>query len=410
MNRTFLIFCGMILLAALLVLPAGAVDPAWTVPSTSSGELSCVAISGDGSTVLAGGDQLIALSRDGRKLWTGWSGSRIAISRDGNTILTVRDQDVRLISGSGNMIWDQSVEVPVTEVTMLPDASMIAAAGTGRVRLINRSGAGFRQNSSIAVNHIRFFPSGTGFVFTSRDGIQTSNLTLFSQWADTNVSQDMVEVTADGSSFVSVTNNRVRMYSRLGSLWWDRAIPGGNALSFALSGDGSTIVVGRDDNTLVVLDGGGGDILWTATEPSWVESVAVSDDGSTIAAGCIGKTLAVYDRAGTNLGSATTENPIKSQSVAVTGDGSLIVAVDSGAVYGFSRSQFGQPPATTVTPGMTASGTTLPPQTTVPASPLPVTSPQQVTPSARTTQADLLPAIALPAIIGAALLFCRREP
>lgn len=220
----------------------------------------------------------------------------------------------------------------------------------------------------------------------------------------------MVEVTADGSSFVSVTNNRVRKYSRDGTLQWDRAIPGGNALSSALSRDGSTIVVGRDDNTLVVL-GDDGSTLWTATEPSWVESVAVSDDGSTVAAGCLGRTLAVYDRAGTDLGTATTGNPIRAQSVAVSGDGALIVAVDSGAVYGFSRSQFARPSATRETAGTTATGTTLPPQTIVPAtSPLPGTSPQQSAPSPRgTARAGIPPAVTLLAI-GAALLSCRREP
>lgn len=159
MNSHFAILCGMILLSALLLPHAGAVEPSWTMPATTSGDLSCVAISGDGSTVIAGGDQLIALSHDGKKLWTGWSGSRIAISSDGNSIVSARDQVVRLISGSGTMIWDQSVEVPVTEVTMLPDASLIAAGGAGRIRLINRSGAGFRQNSTISANHVRFFPA-----------------------------------------------------------------------------------------------------------------------------------------------------------------------------------------------------------------------------------------------------------
>ena len=46
---------------------------------------------------------------------------------------------------------------------------------------------------------------------------------------------------------------------------------------------------------------------------------------------------------GTLLGEATTENPVKSRSVAVSGDGSLVVAVDSSNVYGFSRDQFTVP-------------------------------------------------------------------
>ena len=402
MNRTnFRIFCGAILLSALLLPVALAVEPSWTVAATTPGELSCVAISGDGSTIVAGGDQLIALAPDGRKLWTGWSGSRIAVSSDGSSIVTARDQVVRLISGSGTMVWDQSLEVPVTELTMLSNASLIAAAGTGRIRLINRSGSGFRQNISATVNHLRFFPGGDRLVFTSRNGIQTANLTLFSEWTDTNMSQDMVEVTGDGSSFVSVTNNRIRKYSRDGSLRWDSALKGGNAISYALSRDGSAIVIGRDDNTLVVLDGDG-NTIWMATEPSWVESVAVSDDGSTIAAGCLGRTLAVYDRAGTTLLSATTAEPIKERSVAVSGDGSLVVAVDAGAVYGFTRSQFAAP-----APSIPA-GTTVPVTVSLPTT-VPATSPQQAGPSpAGTGKAGIPPAVPLLAIC-AGLLASRRR-
>jgi hypothetical protein len=71
--------------------------------------------------------------------------------------------------------------------------------------------------------------------------------------------------------------------------------------------------------------------------------VAVSDNGSTVATGSIDNRIHVYDRQGTLLGESMTKNPVKSRSVAVSGDGSLIVAVDSTNVYGFSRSQFAAP-------------------------------------------------------------------
>ena len=347
--RSIVILLTIGILAGLLVPAVPAVDPLWIVDATTSGELSCIVISLDGSTIVAGGDQLIALSRGGRKLWTAWSGSRLAISRDGNAIVTSREQSIRLISGSGTMLWDETLNADVNDVDILPDASLIAAAGGDRVRLINISGAGFRQNSSIIANHLRLLPDSDMLVVTSRNGVHTSNYTLFSEWTDTNMSQDFVEVAGDGSSFVTVTNNRVRSYTRNGHLQWERALPGGNALGFALSRDGSTIVVGRDDNTLEALDRNGTS-LWTARASYWVSSVAVSDDGNTIATGSMDKTIAVYDRAGIKLGSSTTRNPIRSRSVAVSGDGSVIAVVDGSAVYGFSRSQFTQPPATAVTP------------------------------------------------------------
>ena len=393
-SHSLVLLSGMVILICLLMPVVSAVDPLWTEVATTSGELSCVVISADGSTIVAGGDQLIALSRDGTKLWTGWSGSHLAISREGNFIATSRDQTVRMISGTGTMLWDTSLGVPVTDLSMTPDAALIAAAGGDRVRVINGTGTGFRQNTSIFVNHARLFPEGDKLVVTTTSGIQTSNLTLFSEWTDTNVTQDLVEVAADGSSFVTVTNNRVKLYTRDGRLLWERALPGGNALAFAYSRDGSTIVIGRDDNSIEVLDGNG-TLLWTAHASYWVTSVAVSDDGNTIAAGSLDKTLLVYDRAGTRLGSATTSNPIKGGSVAVSGDGSVIVAVDGSAVYGFSRSQFSgpvTPPVTTVeTPGALT--------TTAPSVSPEITASRPVPSRTETPRAALLPAIPLGALL-----------
>jgi WD40 repeat protein len=392
------ILCGLVIATCLLAPAASAVDPLWTEAATTHGELSGIVISADGSTIVAGGDQLIALAPDGRKLWTGWSGNNLAISRDGKYILTSREQILRMISGSGTLLWDISLEVPVTDMSMLPDASLVAAGGGSRVRLISGSGAALRQNISILVNHIRLFPKGDQVVITSKDGIQTSNLTLFSGWADTNMSQDFVEVAADGSSFVSVTNNRIRLYTRDGRLQWDHGLPGGNALAFAYSHDGSTIVTGRDDNTMQALDGNG-TLLWTARATHWITSVAVSDDGNTIAAGSMDNTLSVYDRAGTKLGSFTAKNPIKARSVAVSGDGSVIALVDASAVYGFSRSQFTGPLITTVPPSQ-ATVTSPVSVRTAAATPSPT-----VTTPATTRQAAVPPVLPLTGLV---LLFIFR--
>ena len=143
-----------------------------------------------------------------------------------------------------------------------------------------------------------------------------------------------------------------------------------------------------------------GTLLWTAHASYWITSVAVSDDGNTIAAGSMDKTLSVYDRAGTKLGSFTAKNPIKARSVAVSGDGSVIAAVDASAVYGFSRSQFTGPVITVVPPSQ-ATVTMPAPATTSPATP----SPAVATP-ATTTQAAVPPVIPL---TGLALLFLCRS-
>jgi WD40 repeat protein len=396
------ILYSIVILATLLMPVASAVDPLWTQAAPSSRELSCVVISEDGSTIVAGGDQLIALSRDGTKLWTGWSGSPLVISREGNYILTFRDQTIRLFSGSGTMLWDMSLGDYVKEITMTEDASLIAAGGGNRVRIITRAGTGVRQNTSIPVNHIRFFPESNEVVITTKNGIQISNLTLLSEWTDTNVTQDFVEVAADGSSFVSVTNNRIRMYTRDGSLKWDYRLPGGNALAYAYSRDGSLIVIGKDDNTVQALDDKG-TLLWTAQASHWITSVAVSEDGNTIAAGSMDKTLSVFDRAGTNLGSFTARNAIKAHSVAMSSDGSVIAAVDESALYVFSRSQFTQPVPTE----MTTTELTVPLTTSVAATTITATIPQPDQSRTETPQAFGSPAV--PLLVFLLLVVCRSS-
>jgi WD40 repeat protein len=196
-----------------------------------------------------------------------------------------------------------------------------------------------------------------------------------------------------------VTNNGIRFYTRDGQLMWERALPGGNALGFAYSRDGSTIVVGRDDNTISVLDRDG-NLLWTAQAAYWVTSVAVSDDGNTIVAGSMDRTISVYDHAGTKLGSATAKNQIKSNSVAVSGDGSMIAAVDGSAVYGFSRSQFTQPVAPIIP--ITTAAVTTPAPATIPVTP----THTAVTTPATTRKAALFPAAPFGVLL---LLLVRRS-
>ncbi len=153
------ILCGILLLFLAVPVP-GAVTPLWIEPATVGGELSGVVISADGETIIAGGDQLISLSHEGQKRWTGWSGTCLAVSETGDYILTSRGQVLRLISARGTLIWDRSMDIAVTDLSMSPDASLIAAAGGGRVRILSGAGEGIASNASLAVNHIRVMPSG----------------------------------------------------------------------------------------------------------------------------------------------------------------------------------------------------------------------------------------------------------
>lgn len=333
------IVCGLAFLFCLASPVTCAVTPLWVQPAAPGDELSGVVISDDGSVIVAGGDQLIALSREGGKCWTAWSGSLLASSRDGRYILMAKGPVVRLISGSGTLLWEKTLDTIITDLSIAPDASAIAVSGGGQIHTFTLSGGSIASDRSLAINHVKIMPSGEQILITTSKNVQTSDLTLLPVWSDNSSTQDFVEITPGGSSFVTATNSRVRMYTANGNLSWEQRLPGGKALALAYASDGSTIVVGMDDTTVQVL-AHNGTLLWTANATNWITSVAVSDGGNTIVAGSRDKKVHVFNHAGTRLGIFTVKGPIDPHSVAVTRDGSLIVIVDQTAVYGLSRSSF----------------------------------------------------------------------
>ncbi|MGH2533135.1 MAG: PQQ-binding-like beta-propeller repeat protein [Thermomicrobiales bacterium] len=91
----------------------------------------------------------------------------------------------------------------------------------------------------------------------------------------------------------------------------------------ATSEDGSLIVAGRRDNTVVAYDAAGA-VLWTFATEGTVYDVAVSADGQRIAAASEDRHVYLFDGAGAELwrhrGSQTF------RSVSITGDGAIVAA------------------------------------------------------------------------------------
>lgn len=338
-----------LLLLTLFLVPAGfAAAPSWTVAASSGDELSAVVISEDGSTIVAGGDQLVALSPSGSKLWSGWSGATLDISSDGQYIVTSQGMMVRLFNRQGVLLWDHALKTVVTSVSISPDAAIVAAGGGGIVQSWYNSGSGLGENTTGAVQVLKISPVKDQILIGTVDALESFNLSYVPNWDDDTVSPSILAVSGDGTGIVIPNGNHVLMFHGSGTRLWDRSFTGGNIISLAYSKDGSTIVAGRDDATVLVLDRNG-DLLWKGNAGTWVTSVAVSDNSSVIATGSIDCQVHVFDRQGRELVNGTTENAIKSRSVAVSGDGSLVAVVDSRTVYGFSTAQYTQPVSVTPT-------------------------------------------------------------
>jgi WD40 repeat protein len=412
-NSGRILLCGVALLLLLAGPAACATTPLWVEDATVGGELSGVVISADGSSIVTGGDQLISLTRDGRKRWSGWSGTSLDISSQGDYILTSRGTVVRLISGAGTLLWDKNMEIAVKDISMAPDLSLIAAAGGGKVRTLTFSGEGIASNETLTINQVRIMPSGNRVLITTSRGAMLLDQKLMPEWEDTNSSQNLVAIAPGGSLFVTATSNRVRMYTGNGSIVWDKRYPVGDVQALAWSRDGSTIILGLNEN-VVALNRYGAQ-LFMANATDWITSVAVSDDGNTIAAGSLDKTLYVWNHAGSMLGTFKVKNAIRPNSVAVTGDGQLIVLVAQSAVYAFSRSSFTEGTATTGTVTGTITETA---EESITTTTLPLTTTRKITARATTlptpypvessaAEAALPPLIPVAALL-LILLLCRK--
>jgi WD40 repeat protein len=408
-NHTLPILCGLVFLLIFTV-PVSGVTPLWTESNTAGGELSGVIISADDSTIIIGGDQLISLTRDGQKRWSGWSGTTLDISSQGDYILSSKGPIVRLISSAGTLVWERPMDIAVTDVSLAPDLSFVAGAGGGKVMTMTFAGEGIASNVTMAVNHLKIMPDGKHILVTTGSGARLLDLRLLSYWSDTNSTQDLLAVAPGGSSFVTATSNRVRMYTGNGSLLWDKRFSVGNARTLAWSRDGSTIVIGTDGNNVQVLNRYGTQ-LWMANATNWINSVAVSGDGNTIAAGSLDKKLYVYNHVGTLLGTFSARNAIRSNSVAVTSDGTLIVVVSETAAYGLLRTSFTEQE----TPQETITVPSPEPTDEMPVTTLPTTTARKVTRTATlptpypvesaTPESPLAWSIPLGAVL--ALLLCR---
>ena len=388
---------------------ASAVEPLWIVNTSPGLELNTVAISGDGSLIVAGGDQLVAVSFNGTKLWSGWSSELLELSQDGRFIVTSLGSTVRVFDSRGLKLWDQSIIVPVTDISITPDGALIAASGGSVVQSWYNSGAGLGHNTTNQVKHIRISPAKDQIVVTTDRALRSFNLSYVPFWSDEDVQSDLLEISADGSGIVTTNGNRVVLYHGSGTLLWDRHVPGGNILALAYSRDGSTIVAGRDDNSVTVLDRNGNN-LWSAKAGFWVTSVGVSDTGSVIVAGSMDKKLYIFDRTGTLLGIFQAPGMIKYQAAGVSGDGSRIVAVDGTNIYGFSSEQFSRSaslPSTAVAsiPPPVAMNITTSPVTTTTAATTSLPGMLQISPQIPlTTQSGMLWVLSLLPVTAAFLL------
>ncbi len=319
------------------------------------GNVSSVAISADGQTIVSSGT-------DGTvRLWN-YQGlplaeplrdregnvSSVAISADGQTIVSGgADGTVRLWNYQGLSLAEplRGHRGNVSSVTISADKQTIVSGGAdGTVRLWNRQGLPLAKplrGHKNDVSSVAISADGQTIVSGGADGMvrlwNSQGLLLAEPLYGHESNVRSVAISANGQNIVSGgADGTVRLWNRQGlSLAEPLRSHQGNVNSVAISADGQTIVSGSDGGTVRLWNRQG----LPLTEPlrgheGNVRSVAISTNGQTIVSGSTDGTVRFWNHQG--LPSA---KPLRGHkgwvySVAISADGQTIV---SGGTDGMVR-------------------------------------------------------------------------
>jgi WD40 repeat protein len=422
---------AVLLLVLLAVPPVMAQEAAWTY-STMGTRIGGVSLPSDGSAIAVGAEKVLLFSGNGELLAKEPYGEDVLFIPGGGYLVSSFGSSLyffrRNMTGTPlTKLWDYEVPGRVRSLDISDDGRIIAAAAdpggtyifssTGKMTggnanysaVVRVSGNGQRILGVSAACLHRYSSSGEGFLY--------KNVSIISQ-------PDVLEMTGNGAT--TVFNDDQRLLSintgNGAERWKTRATADITAL--AMSASGTRILVGTQNGDVDLFDDKGSLVWKYATNPAGstgtgVRDVALSTDGKIAAAGTYEGTIVVLDAAGKEIWSNVTRDHINH--IAMSGDGSLVVAAGDETVYAFSSSA--RPVATSRSPTVTAPP--VPPKNTtaVPATPVmpaeirtsqPLTQAVTSVPTTysviRTATQSPVPAILpLAGMLGALLLFMRKR-
>jgi len=418
--RVHLLVSGLLLVSCLVGPVAGiSLGIDWEqTPVLADNTFSGVTLTPNGSIVYSGGSQMLVRSWDGNFHWGGQPGFIAAMSDDGKYVVTSTGSTVTLLNASGTQVWSRNMDGQIRAVAVAPNGTfVITADDRGNYNSWAPNGDFYARNKTDVVKQLAIAPSGDLVVATTEAGIRFFTPGLEPVWSDSRPGnlEEYITISADGSTVITAGGPRLSSHTSKGVLNWQADVTNTAVNDVACSEDCSLIVVGSQDNTVQGLDRYGKN-HWTYQTGQWTNAVGVSRSGSVIAAGANDGTLFILDHSGKLLTQRKLDGRIQVRSVAVSRDGSRIVAADQYNLYGLSMigisgsdamsdttfvaATLNPVPKTTIP--ATASGT-LPPEVTMPeeARPVPVTTTQQ-------SPVGLW--IIVPVLAGALYLVRRQKP
>jgi WD40 repeat protein len=319
-------------------------NPIWIYePGT---EITDISLSPDIPGIIAGGERIHSISKNGDLLWKQWYGTKVDTSSDGKFIAFFDGHSLCLLNNDSGSFRIFENTALLQDFALSPDGTRIITGNfIGEVNFFDNLGHLIIHTDTRGNTDDYDYRSNIGQIVISGDGryaavISDRGLFYYTiygkkQWSREGLLEgeggSHVALSFDGNEIVTANEHKIRYFTGKGDLIWEYKI-GKTVTAISISSDGSSIIAGARDNTIYYFDRNGQKI-WTYETGFWIRDVAISSNGSYALAGSMDDTIYAFNRNGTLIWNYKADDWI--EDVAITPEGSFCAASTKYQVFGF---------------------------------------------------------------------------
>jgi WD40 repeat protein len=433
-----IVFCIIFLVGVVPSADAG--ESLWTYSSPDD-EIEDLTISSDGSVIAVAAGKIWLFSKNGVLLGKEPYGDQVILTPDGSYLISSYSDSLykfkrnALSKGSESplqKVWEASLPGPIREIDVSDDGNTVVAS-------LNRAGIfiydvnGKMTGGDITRKTIaRISSQGERIIGVSngvlcrynRDAVCIkSEEGQVGQESPVGAMPDFLEISGTGNIAVFNQGPRLRsVFPDNNTLRWEKSA-NGDITSLAVIPSGFSTLVGTANGNVTLFDQSG-NISWSyvsnsgSSQNGEITCVALSKEGTMAAAGSKNGKVIVLNSTGGLILSNQTKDSIRH--IAMSSDGSIVVAMGDNTIYAFAPSKQPAPPkktsTKTITPSQTKSRTPVPADRSTQKPEITSAATQKITPELTQysviktpTQSPLSGLIPLAGLLTALLVMARRR-
>jgi len=419
---------------------AVAAESLWTYSSPGD-EIGDVTISSDGSVIAVAGGKIWLFSKSGTLFGKEPYGDQVVLTPDGSYLVSSysdtlykfkRTPQAKESEFPFQKVWEAQLPGPIRGIDVSDDGkTVIATLNLAGIYIYDVNGIMIGGNITqktialISSQGERIIGVSNGVLCRfSRDAVCTrSEEGLVGQESPVGAMPDFLEISGTGNIAAFNEGPRLRsVFPDNNTLRWEKSV-NGDITSLAITPSGSGTLVGTSKGNVTLFDQSG-NISWNYVSDSGssqngeITCVALSKEETVVAAGSKNGNVIVLNSTGDLILSNQTKDHI--QHIAMSADGSIIIATGDSTVYAFAPSKQPVPlkktPTKTSIPGRTQSKATVPADDSTRKPEISGPATQKITPEfteysviKTSTQSPLSGLIPLAGLLTAVLVMARRR-